>query len=357
MIFRKKGLTAWAISLAALSATDILAAGARRLDAPPANLKVAFTGDTDSSPEGEAVMQLVKKQGAQALVVAGDLNYEKSNAKAWEAQINKNLGEDFPVIAARGNHDKPWTSAGHYLDRLTNRWNKLQEAGVLTWSGQPGMKSTVNFKGISFVSVAPSNGVSHADSAQYIQDAAQTDGVMWRVSTWHENMPAFRGNASCGSGGDLVGWEVFEASRAVGAIIVNGHNHNYSRSKALKCTGGACSVEKMATCGENGQVPIVDDSTPDPVGQVNLRPGATYVMLVGMGGHDEGRISNTGPWWAKQGGSSCQAKGAPCTVASSGATICTFNPGGKDPRKALCEYIDIDGRIIDSYTLTSSIGK
>ncbi|MGE0172573.1 MAG: metallophosphoesterase [Oligoflexales bacterium] len=360
MIFRKNGIfSPMLVSFFAASVASQAVAGKSdgKLIAPPADLKIAFTGDTDTTPEGDAVLQLVKKKGAQALLVAGDLNYEKSNAKTWEQHIDSNLGPDFPVIAARGNHDKPWTSKGHYLERLTARWNKLQDKGVLTWSGQPGMASTVKFNGLSFVSVAPSNGVSHEDSAQYILDSAQNDDSMWRVAMWHENMPAFRGNAGCGGGKDLVGWEVFEASREIGAFIINGHNHNYSRSKALSCTGGACSVEKSSKCKTGGELPIVDKSAADPVNSIVMKPGSTFVMLVGMGGHDNGRISNTGPWWAKQGGGGCEAEGAPCTVSNHGATICTFNPGGKDPRKANCEFVDIDGKVIDTYTLTSEIGK
>jgi hypothetical protein len=35
--------------------------------------------------------------------------------------------------------------------------------------------------------------------------------------------------------------------------------------------------------------------------------------------------------------------------------FCTFNPGGANPRKATCEYVDIDGRVADSFSMTTAV--
>jgi hypothetical protein len=326
---------------------------------PPPDLKIAFTGDTDSTDDGRAVMDLIKQQGAHAMVVAGDLNYQSGNrAGKFFGQIDAAL-PDFPVFPARGNHDGSWNNTGAYRDRLTARWNALQEAGEVTWSGNPGMKSVVVFKGVTIATVAPSNGVSHQESADYLRTTFETDTSLWRVAQWHENMPPFRVNANCGSDGDLVGWEVFEEARKAGAFIVNGHNHAFGRTKLLSCTGGPCAIEVGERCAPNGQLPIIAD-VPDPAGKLSLsegEQGTNFVMVVGMGGHEHGRVSNTGPWWAKQGGSSCEAPGANCEVTIAGAMFCTFNPGGLDPRKASCEYIDIDGKIIDAFEMTSELHR
>jgi hypothetical protein len=220
------------------------------------------------------------------------------------------------------------------------------------------MKSVVRFKGVTLVGVAPSNGVSRVDSANFIRDTLATDPSIWRVATWHENMPPYRSNASCGSGPDLVGWEVFEAARKGGAFIHNGHNHAYGRTKELSCTGGDCTPVRRPQCAPNNHVPTVSN-VPDPAGKVTLQDGedgTNFVALTGMGGHDTGRVSQTGPWWAKQGGSRDDAPGSPFAEMGSGALICTFNPGGLDPRKARCEYIDIQGRVGDSFEVTSAVG-
>ncbi|MGE3542300.1 MAG: metallophosphoesterase [Kofleriaceae bacterium] len=329
---------------------------------PPANLKIAFTGDTDSTSAGKKVMELVRDQGAHALVVAGDLNYQSGSRSAkWEDQIDAYLPESFPVFPVRGNHDESWSDDGAYHDRLTTRWDAIKAAGDLTWSGDPGMKSVTVFKGVTIVSVAPSNGVSHADSADFIKTTFATDTSLWRVAQWHENMPPFRVNAGCGNGGDLVGWEVFEEARKAGAFVVNGHNHAFGRTKLLSCTGGACATETRTACSPNNQLPTIAN-VPDPAGKLSLSAGETgtnFVMVVGLGGHETGRVSNNGAWWAKQGGSSCEAPdpAGPCEEAVAGAMFCTFNPGGTNPRKASCQYIDIDGKVIDAFEMTSELHR
>ncbi|MGE0549075.1 MAG: metallophosphoesterase [Kofleriaceae bacterium] len=327
---------------------------------PPPDLKIAFTGDTDTTVEGRKVMELVRDQGAHALVVAGDLNYAGGSRSAkWEAQIDDVLPASFPVFPVRGNHDESWTDDGAYRDRLTTRWDAIQTAGDLTWSGDPGMKSVTVFKGVTIVSVAPSNGVSHAESAEFLSATFAADTSLWRVAQWHENMPPFRVNAGCGNGDDLVGWEVFEEARKAGAFVVNGHNHAFGRTKLLSCTGGPCATETRAACAPNNQLPTIAD-VPDPVGKLSLsagEAGTTFVMVVGLGGHETGRVSNNGAWWAKQGGNACEAEdpAPPCERTVAGAMFCTFNPGGTSPRKASCQYIDIDGKVIDSFELTSQL--
>ena len=66
----------------------------------PANFKMAFIGDQSLGPNPVAVMNLIKAEGAQAVMLSGDLDYT-DNPAAWEAQINSVLGADFPV---------PWLS-------------------------------------------------------------------------------------------------------------------------------------------------------------------------------------------------------------------------------------------------------
>ena len=56
----------------------------------------------------EKVLNLIKTEGAQALVHLGDFDYI-DNPSAWDEQINNILGENFPYFAVIGNHDlKRW---------------------------------------------------------------------------------------------------------------------------------------------------------------------------------------------------------------------------------------------------------
>ena len=69
-----------------------------------ANLKVAFVGDTADGSNWKAVADLIKAEGAQAVMVAGDMTYDADPSGWWTATESK-FGQTFPVFLARGNHD------------------------------------------------------------------------------------------------------------------------------------------------------------------------------------------------------------------------------------------------------------
>jgi len=70
-----------------------------------ANLTIAFLGDQGLGGDAEAVLQLIHDEGADAVIHAGDFDYQDDPA-AWEAQIDAFLGPDFPYFASMGNHDE-----------------------------------------------------------------------------------------------------------------------------------------------------------------------------------------------------------------------------------------------------------
>src|SRR4026207_325155 len=80
----------------------------------PPNFKIAFIGDQGLGPNSVAVLNLIKTEGAQAVLHPGDLEYP-DNPAAWEAQINSVLGPDFPYFVTIGNHDElAWKGATGY---------------------------------------------------------------------------------------------------------------------------------------------------------------------------------------------------------------------------------------------------
>jgi len=60
--------------------------------ATPENLTIAFIGDQGLGPNAEAVLQLIRSEGAQAVIHSGDFDYA-DNPAAWEAQIDAVLGD------------------------------------------------------------------------------------------------------------------------------------------------------------------------------------------------------------------------------------------------------------------------
>ena len=116
----------------------------------PSGLKIAFIGDQGASGEKKAaeVLQLIKDEGADVVVHQGDLDY-KHDPKAWDALVNDVLGEAFPYFSSAGNHDvRMWDGYQKVLE------DRARRIGV-SWDGQLGVKSSLTYKGVFIVLIAP----------------------------------------------------------------------------------------------------------------------------------------------------------------------------------------------------------
>src|SRR3990172_65044 len=72
---------------------------------PPPEFTIAFLGDQGLGGDAEAVLRLIRDEGADAVMHLGDFDYHDDPA-AWDAQIDTILGPDFPYFASAGNHDE-----------------------------------------------------------------------------------------------------------------------------------------------------------------------------------------------------------------------------------------------------------
>src|SRR5262245_20894102 len=98
----------------------------------PANFKIAFIGDQGRGKNAQAVLHLIKNEGAAAVVHSGDFDYQ-DNPAAWDDQINAILGADFPYFASLGNHDDgSFYGESGYQSFLIARLNRLG----ITWDGR-----------------------------------------------------------------------------------------------------------------------------------------------------------------------------------------------------------------------------
>ena len=115
------------------------------------NFKIAFIGDQALGEDAVAVFRLFKSETANAVVHAGDFEYD-DNPAAWDTLINNNFGEDLPYFACTGNHDKDrYYGEGCYPEFMPARMNRLG----ITWDGDPGVRSSLKYNGIFFVLTAP----------------------------------------------------------------------------------------------------------------------------------------------------------------------------------------------------------
>jgi len=293
----------------------------------PPGLKVAFTGDQSLGEDAERVLRLVLDEGAEALFVQGDFDYEDDPA-AWEAMLSRVLGPDFPVIALVGNHDElRWYGAGGYQELLAAR---MQRAGV-AWTGELGVQATIDYKGLFVVQTAPDvfDGYDHA---AFIQSSLAADASIWSISAWHKLMTEMQ----VGGKGDETGFEVYEASRRGGAIIATAHEHSYSRTHLLS------NMEQRTVASTAEPLVLAADAPATPADE-----GRSFAFVSGLGGSSIRDQERSGAWWASI-YTSTQG-------ADDGALFATFHVDG-DPRLADFYFKDVSGVVADEFRVTSTLG-
>ena len=320
------------ITLAGFSLSlDLSVQPALAQETTTANLKIAFMGDQGLGPNAIAVLNLIKAEGAQALLHSGDFEYT-DNPAAWEAQINGVLGPDFPYFVVIGNHDElAWGGPGGYQQYVINRFNRLG----ISWSGDLGVQSTFHYRGLFFVLTAPGvgNGFDNGGNATYIKDQLALDRSVWSVCGWHKNMKLMQ----VGGKEDEAGWSVYEEARKGGAIIATAHEHSYSRTHGL-------SSMTNQTIASTSNI-------------LELTKGNSFAFVSGLGGHSVRPQFLTGGWWASVAASTCISGDPVCQPnAKPGALFGVFNVDGQ-PNKAFFYFKDISGRIVDSFTVISYVER
>ncbi len=305
------------------------AVAVRAQELPPPNFKIAFIGDQGLGANAVAVLNLVRAEGAQAVLHSGDLDYA-DNPAAWDAQINNVLGADFPYFVTIGNHDElKWAAAGGYQQLVEERFKRLG----ISWSGRLGVRSTFHYKGLFFVLTSPGIGSGFDDglSDLYIRDQLAADGSVWSVCSWHKNQRLMQ----VGGKPDETGWGVYEEARKGGAVIATAHEHSYSRTHLLS--------------GMSSQTVSSTSNT------LSLTKGKSFAFVSGLGGQSVREQLVGGNWWASAYASTCMAGELYCQPnAAPGALFGVFNVDGR-PNKALFYFKDVNGRVVDSFVVYSNV--
>ena len=292
-------------------------------------LKIAFIGDQALGPNAVAVLNLIKAEGAQAVLHSGDLDYT-DNPAAWEQQINSVLGADFPYFVTIGNHDElAWRGPTGYQQYVINRFHRLG----ITWNGDLGVESTFRFRGLSFVLTAPGigSGFDAGTSDAYIRDQLAADNSVWTISSWHKDQRLMQ----VGGKTDEAGWAVYEEARKGGAIIATAHEHSYSRTYLLSS--------------------MINQTVASTSNTLVLSKGNTFAFVSGLGGASIRDQLLTGNWWGSILAATCLTGDSVCqTTTNPGALFGVFNVDGQ-PNKALFYFKDTSGRVTDSFTVISNV--
>ncbi|MES1913995.1 MAG: hypothetical protein MHM6MM_006135 [Cercozoa sp. M6MM] len=296
----------------------------------PENFKVAFFGDSGIKETAYSVMRLIKKEGAEAVVHAGDLDYESSPSEFFR-MIDSTLGEDFPFFIAVGNHDlNAWkkdkdTDKKGYRDLIRERYERQDIAKHCT--GKTAENEACLYKGLLFA--LSGVGTRGKDWSSFLDEALSAhtrSEVPWKVCNWHKNQRKMQ----VGGKSNEVGWSAYETCRKHGALVATGHEHSYARTHMMS------SFKNQ----------VVSQDTE----RMTLRNGESVCWCAGTGGKNirpckSNREQN--PWWASYG---CEQ----VEEFKQGALFCTFNYGGLQTR-ALCEYKDYTGRQWDQFLLHSEL--
>ena len=298
--------------------------------------RVAFIGDQGIHQPAIDVLNLIKDEGADMVLHQGDLDYE-DNPDAWDDMVSNVLGDDFPYFVSMGYHDQ--TKWDEYQEKIHDRLKKNPEIKCV---GDLGVKSSCVYKDLFFVLVAPGVGtdelhgtVFFPEYESFVEEQLKNDDHIWQICSWSYNMNALQ----IGEKLDKTGWGVYETCKNHGAIIATAHEHSYHRTKTL------IDIENQ----------IVDPewSYPD---RLKVSEGSTFVFVSGIGGHSIRDQDRCLPYVYPYG---CNEEWASIYTLDQGANFgslfCTFNAGGQ-PHKAYCYFKNIDGIIIDEFTITNLSG-
>ena len=282
-------------------------------------VKIAFIGDQGIRSKSKMVLELIKEENAELIVLLGDFDYH-DDPDTWIEQTNDIMGEDFPLLAVIGNHEiDVWPE---YQQKLQERLEVMEDVEC---TGDLGVKNICNYKGI-FITFSGIDiiGTGHLS---YIKEQLAEDDSVWRICAWHKNQRLMQ----VGDKEDETGWDVYDECRRNGAIIATAHSHSYSRTHLMNNF-------------RNQEIDSTDNN-------LQIEKGKTFAFVSGLGGmsrhyQDDELINN--PWWA----STYISDGGDNN--NYGALFCTFNENGQE-NKGHCYFKDIAEKIIDEFEITSKV--
>lgn len=309
---------------------------------PQNDVLIAFMGDQGNGSNADAVLNLIKNEGAEAVVHNGDFDYA-SNPSAFENRVNAILGSNYPYYAVIGNHDAAaWSGSSGYGAKLAARVARVPS---MNCTGEIGVKANCNFRGVHLIQSCV--GVSElrstcnanaADQVNFIDASLAASTAPFKICSWHKN----QNDMQTGSKSNEVGWQAYQKCMAAGAIVSTGHEHSYSRTGILTNIGNATNHGVLTGNWANPEV----------------SPNHSFVFVSGLGGVEIRDFESSGhsddTWWATTYASNRWLKNGtlqPATTASYGALFVNFHDGG-NVKRATAYFKDLNGRIIDQFTIT-----
>ena len=289
-------------------------------------VKLAIMADAGLNEASLQVLRLVKKEGADAVLHQGDLDYV-GKADAFFARVDAELGPTFPYFILPGNYEskrgkgrtvawEPYfamyrermkryrdtrcavfssrvsacafrdtfsfvTSAiGVNASRLTLDLRELHAAQRLLWNSMPESSGA--------------NGAPRSAAATTATATATTTttftraegGPTFRFCAWHLPLQpfqiGFREGVPWMSSPQLTA--AYESCRVAGAGVLTGHEHYYVRSHTItRYAANASNIRyEISTALVSGTIWGANSSRAEVI---TLAPGSGFALVSGLGGH------------------------------------------------------------------------
>lgn len=292
-----------------------------------AGFTVAFVGNSGVGSGSADVMSLIADRSPDLLVHLGGFDGVGSPT-LFTTWLDTHLGAGFPVLAVPGDAD-----AARWDDYSQLFEGRLADMPRAVCTGDYGIDGVCTVGGVRFVmSGVGTVGDGHDQAIASALEAAPT---MWRLCIWNKNQRTLQVAGKVGE----VGWAPYEACREAGALVVNANSANYSRTKTLNNIGAK----------------LVDPEWADP-SSIRVAPGSTAVIVSGLGGARHNPQTRCLPETPPYG---CSGEWASISSSKNGANFgalfVEFGVDG-DPRLASGEFVDIDGDVVDSFTVVNQNG-
>lgn len=277
---------------------------------------MAFVGDFGLTSDTNDVLDLIKRENPDLLMMLGDFDYV-DRPHAFELLLTSKLG-DMPIVGVMGNHDQPmWSEYQNFLER---RHDKIHD---LVCIGDRGTQEACIFNNIFYVPVAL--GLEGEDNLQFLRQTLSQSSRPWKLCIWHLNHELFQ----AGYKSTEVPMEAYDICRQYGAPVITAHEHSYSRTYLLD------SYETQHVASTDADM--------------TLERGVSFAVVSGLGGKSI-RVENPDvahlPHFATVYTATQNAR--------PGVLFCTFETTEDNPR-AWCQFKNVDDEVVDEFSLSSAL--
>ena len=195
------------------------------------------SGDFGANSDTEMVLEAIADSGSRFHLALGDLSYSQIKPEAaWCDFVKSKVGAAFPFQLVTGNHEDngPDGDINKFAQCLPNKVKGL--------IGNYAKEYYFDYKYLArFILISPNLnldgksydynvGNPHYDWVVNAIDSARSANIPWVIVGMHKNCITM-GAKTCEVGTDLINMLIEKRVD----LILQGHEHNYQRSRQLKC--------------------------------------------------------------------------------------------------------------------------